>query len=159
MSDDFPKPKGWDLSDSKLAIVAARFNQNLVDNLIKKVEDAVLSYQLNSEHLIIERTPGSNEIPGACSILLNSAPDLDCIIALGVVIKGGTDHHHLVGQSTSYALQELSMKTRVPIINGIIVTESKEQAVERVEGSTDRGFQFANAAAEMIELSRKWKNR
>ena len=110
MSDDFPKPKTWDLSYSRVAIVAARFNQSLVDHLINKVENALFSYQLNQDHLVTERTPGSNEIPGACSILLNSAIDFDCIIALGVVIKGGTDHHHLVGQSTSFALQELSME-------------------------------------------------
>jgi 6,7-dimethyl-8-ribityllumazine synthase len=158
MSDDFPKPRKWDLSDAKIAVVAARFNESLVNTLIEKVSVALTQYGLKKESFFVERVPGSNEVPAAAAIMLDSV-EFDCLIALGVVIKGGTDHHHLVGQSTSFALQDLSIQTRIPIINGIIVTESKDQAIERVNGETDRGFQFANAAAEMIELRRKWKNK
>jgi 6,7-dimethyl-8-ribityllumazine synthase len=159
MSEDSPKPMSWDLSSARIGIVAARFNQALVDNLVEKVSQALASYGQPESLLTLERTPGSNEIPVAASLLTNGIYDLECIITLGVVIKGSTDHHHLVGQSTSLALQDLSIKTEIPIINGIIVTDTREQAIERIEGTMNRGFQFANAAAEMIELRRKWKNR
>jgi len=78
------------------------------------------------------------------------------VIALGVVIKGSTSHHHLVAESAGNALQSLSIKHNTPVINGIIVTEDLESAEDRITGSIDRGKEFAQAALQMAKLKEKW---
>ena len=77
------------------------------------------------------------------------------VIALGVLIGGDTNHHEMVGQSVSHALQQAALATRVPIINGVIVTDTPAQAKARTVGRVDRGTEFAHAALEMAALRKK----
>jgi 6,7-dimethyl-8-ribityllumazine synthase len=78
------------------------------------------------------------------------------MIGLGVVIKGATSHHHLVAESTGNAIQSLVAQHGVPIINGIVVTDDEDLAKERINGTLDRGKEFAQAALEMAYLYKKW---
>ena len=78
------------------------------------------------------------------------------MIGLGVVIKGATSHHHLVAESAGNAIQSLVLQHGVPIINGIVVTDDENSANERINGSLDRGREFAQAALEMAHLHEKW---
>ena len=82
--------------------------------------------------------------------------NFDCLVALGVVIKGGTSHHHLVAESTGHSLQSLSLQYHTPIINGIVVTDDIKSAEDRIIGNIDRGMEFANAALFMAQLKQKW---
>ena len=103
--------------------------------------------------LLIERVPGSNEIPSCIDLILQNS-SLDCMIGLGVVIKGSTSHHHLVAESTAHSLQTLSIQYHIPIINGIVVTDDLHSAEQRIVGDIDRGLEFAQAALHMAQLKK-----
>jgi 6,7-dimethyl-8-ribityllumazine synthase len=99
--------------------------------------------------------PGSHEVPWAAQALARSG-SFDCVIGLGVLIAGDTNHHEMVGESVSHALQQVALGTRVPVINGVIVANSLAQAKARCIGKINRGAEFAAAALEMAALQRKF---
>ena len=138
----------------RLGVVAAQFNQGLVDSLLSRVVE-VIEENGKPMELVIERVPGSNEIPIALSFLLENK-SFSCLLGLGVVIKGSTSHHHLVAESAGNAIQSLMIKHNTPIINGIIVTDDRQTAEERISGSIDRGREFAQSALQMAKLKGKW---
>lgn len=139
----------------RLGVVCARYNPELTNALLARVT-GVIEEAGPPEHLVVERVPGSHEVPVAMAMMLESE-SFDCLVGLGVVIKGATSHHHLVAENTGSALQQLAMERTIPIINGIIVTERPEEARERVTGQIDRGREFAMAAIQMAALKKKWK--
>lgn len=141
----------FDGSKLSFAIVAARFNQDLVDYLLGNVLKTLDEAGVAPDAIETVRVPGSNEIPYAISLLADM-DEHDCIIALGVVIAGATSHHETIGQSTAQALQDIQLRADTPVINGIIVCESRKQAEERCMGAINRGAEFARAALEMGEL-------
>lgn len=156
MSLDAPSSHNIDGSDYRFAIVAARFNETFVDSLI---EHAVATLQeAGADAPLVERVPGSAELPFGASMIAADG-GYDAIIVLGVVIAGSTDHHKVIGDSTAIALQNLSIETSTPIINGILVVESHEQAEARSGSEINRGKEFADAALEMAAYTEKWKTK
>jgi 6,7-dimethyl-8-ribityllumazine synthase len=107
------------------------------------------------QNLLIERVPGSNEIPSGIDLILQNKT-FDCFVALGVVIKGTTSHHHLVAEASGHALQKISLQYHIPVINGIVVTDDIKSAEDRITGHIDRGLEFAEAALHMAQLHKKW---
>ena len=99
--------------------------------------------------------PGSHEVPAGLSLLAETGR-FSSLIGLGVVIKGSTSHHHLVAESAGHAIQSLVVQHRLPIINGIVVTDNLPTAEERITGKLDRGREFAHAALEMASLRQRW---
>ena len=99
----------------------------------------------------VYRVPGAFEIPVCAKHLIENNPN-DAIIALGVIIKGETDHAELVGASVTTSLQNLALANNIPIIHEVLLTENREQAVERCQGDKDRGKEAAKAAITMSEL-------
>jgi 6,7-dimethyl-8-ribityllumazine synthase len=97
--------------------------------------------------------PGSNELPVAIRALADHH-SFDSLIALGVLIRGGTIHYEVIAQTASQALQDVAIDSRIPIINGVLTVEDDAQAKERCHGPTDRGAEFARAALEMAALFR-----
>ena len=138
----------------RIAIVASRYNGMLVESLLKNALAALTLADAPPPR--IERVPGSAELPYAASVLADPT-QVDAIIALGVVIAGDTSHHTIIGESTALALQEISIRQKVPVINGILVVNTTEQAQERAGETINRGKEFALAALEMAQLKTKWK--
>jgi 6,7-dimethyl-8-ribityllumazine synthase len=97
-------------------------------------------------------------LPFAASLLAKSG-EFDAVIVIGMVIAGDTNHHNVIGDSTAINLQNLSIQAELPIINGIIVVDSHEQAEARAGTTINRGNEFAEAALEMAAYTRKWKNK
>jgi 6,7-dimethyl-8-ribityllumazine synthase len=81
---------------------------------------------------------------------------LDVVVGLGVLIGGDTSHHEVVGRSVSQAFQTVALATRTPVINGVIVANTRAQAEARCRGKINRGAEFAAAALEMAALKRKF---
>jgi 6,7-dimethyl-8-ribityllumazine synthase len=135
-------------------IVAARFNEELVDRLLERVLAALRAAGVKSSKITTVRVPGSHEVPWTAHTLARRQR-LDGVIALGVLIGGDTNHHEMVGQSVSDSLQRVAVDTGTPMINGVIVTNTRAQAVERCTGKINRGAEFAAAALEMAVLKRK----
>ena len=156
MSRDTPSSRKFDGGGTRFAIVAARYNEALVDSLVR--EACATLEAAGAPAPAVERAPGSAELPFAASLLAGSGK-FDAIIAIGMVIAGSTNHHKIIGESTAIALQNLSLQTGLPVINGIIVAENQEQAVARAGTTINRGREFAEAALEMAAYTKKWKTK
>jgi 6,7-dimethyl-8-ribityllumazine synthase len=135
----------------KIGIVAARFNAVLVDALLARAQTVLAAAGVKPKNVTVVRVPGSHEVPWAAQQLA-ARGKRDCVIALGVLIGGDTNHHEMVGQSVSHALQGIAVATGVPVINGVIVTDTLAQAKARTIGKIDRGAEFAHAALAMAAL-------
>jgi 6,7-dimethyl-8-ribityllumazine synthase len=154
MSTDSPAAPVIDPSPFCFGIVCARFNEGLTKHLLDRVLE-VLQEHGKPADLVVERVPGSHEVPAGLSLLADTGR-FSSLIGLGVVIKGSTSHHHLVAESAGHAIQNLVVHHRLPIINGIVVTDDLPTAEERITGKLDRGQEFAHAALEMASLRQRW---
>jgi 6,7-dimethyl-8-ribityllumazine synthase len=155
MSLASPSSREFDGASFRIGIAAARFNETLVDGLLARVLAALREAKVSDANLGQVRVPGSHEVPWAAHALATGG-QYDCVIGLGVLIAGDTNHHEMVGESVSHALQQVALTTRVPIINGVIVVNSLAQAEERCVGRINRGAEFAAAALEMAALKKRF---
>ncbi len=139
----------------RIAVVAARYNEPLVDALLRRVLAGLRAAGVKERRVAVVRVPGSHEVPVAAAVQARPRR-VDCVIGLGVLIGGDTRHHEMVGQSVSHALQRVALDSRVPVINGVIVADTVAQARARCTGRIDRGAEFAQAAVAMAALKRKF---
>ena len=140
-------------SDFRIGIAAARFNESLVDGMLARAMARLMRAGVKEPNIKLVRVPGSHEVPWAAQALAKQ-PRVDCVIGLGVLIAGDTNHHEMVGASVSHALQTVALGSGVPVINGVIVVNSLAQAKARSVGKINRGAEFAQAALEMAALRR-----
>ncbi|HEY4988436.1 MAG TPA: 6,7-dimethyl-8-ribityllumazine synthase [Opitutaceae bacterium] len=153
MSGDSPVPEAVDASGFRIAIAAARFNERLVGPLLERVRRGLSSAGVKSRNVTVVRVPGSNELPVAARLLVDRKKP-DAVIALGVIIRGGTIHYELIATAATDGLMDVALSSRVPVINGVIVAENVAQARARCVGTIDRGAEFAEAAVAMAALRR-----
>jgi|WetSurMetagenome_2_1015567.scaffolds.fasta_scaffold403870_1 6,7-dimethyl-8-ribityllumazine synthase len=151
MSTDKPEATGVEGEGLRFAIVAARYNRTYVDALLESAKRVLGEAGVINDDIEVVRVPGALEIPYVAS-MLGASGDYDCIIALGVVIEGDTNHHDVIARSTADAFHQIAEKTETPVINGVIDVHNAKQAEERCIGSLDRGAEFAHTALEMAEL-------
>ncbi|WP_041744958.1 6,7-dimethyl-8-ribityllumazine synthase [Coraliomargarita akajimensis] len=156
MSLDSPSQKTFDGSAFRIALVAARFNERLVDSMLAHARSTLEAAGV--AHIAIERTPGSNELPYASAMLAQSG-DFDAVIAIGMVVAGATNHHNVIGDSSAVAIHQAAIDSGTPIINGITVVETQEQAEQRAGSEINRGREFALAALEMATFNQTWKTK
>jgi 6,7-dimethyl-8-ribityllumazine synthase len=142
-------------SSFKVGIAAARFNERHVDALLDHVVQHLRVAGVPDKALQVVRVPGSNELPSALQ-LLYSRRKYDVLIALGVLIRGDTIHYELIADAATQALQQLSLGIRTPVINGIVVAETRKQADARCFGKVPRGAEFAQSALEMAALKQSF---
>ncbi len=154
MSLSAPLPLSVNGAGLRIGIVAARFNPSLVDGLLARTLESLLSAGVSKTEIGVVRVPGSHEVPWAAQALA-IGDKYDCVIGLGVLIAGDTNHHEMVGAAVSEALLQVALETRVPVINGVLVVNSPAQAEERCTGKINRGAEFAAAALEMAVLKGK----
>lgn len=154
MSLAAPQSRRINGAGMRFGIVAARFNEELVDGLLARVHAGLTLAGVKAVHIEVVRVPGSHEVPWAAQALARRR--CDCVIGLGVLIAGDTSHHEMVGNSVSHALQRVALETRLPVINGVIVVNNLAQAKARCVGKINRGAEFAAAALEMAALKRKF---
>ncbi len=153
MSGDSPQPEAVDASGFKISIAAARFNERYVGALLSGVLGGLEAAGVRRRNITVVRVPGSNELPLAAALLAGRRRP-DAVIALGVIIRGGTIHYELIAHAATQGLMDVSLSSRVPVINGIIVAENAAQARARCSGRIDRGSEFAVAAVSMAALRR-----
>jgi 6,7-dimethyl-8-ribityllumazine synthase len=153
MSFDAPVPRPVSVIPRSIGVVAARFNSELVDAMLERVSAKLKAAGLKDETIAVVRVPGSHEVPWAAQRLAASGRH-DAVIALGILIAGDTNHHEMVGTAVAQGLVRVALDTGVPVINGVIVVNTRAQAEARARGEIDRGAEFAAAALEMAELNR-----
>lgn len=145
----------FDGAGMRVGIVAARFNDYLVDRLLAAALDALRRHGVRESDVTLVRVPGALEIPLAAQRLAASGA-VEAVIALGCVIRGGTVHFDHVVAETSRGVALAALDTGVPVTFGVIAAESLEQAIDRAGGKTgNRGWDAAVAAIEMASLLRR----
>ena len=152
MSLHAPSALAIDARGLRFGIAAARFNAGYVDALLERCVTTLKA--AGAAEPVVVRVPGSNELPVAVQLLADHA-EFDALIALGVLIRGDTIHYEVIANSATQGLQSVALTRCVPVINGVLTVEDDAQARERCHGPTDRGAEFARAALEMADLSRK----
>jgi len=136
----------------KMAIVVARFNELLSSRLLSGAQDALVRHGLAADDIDVAWVPGAFEIPMVAGKLAASAR-YDAVIALGVVIRGGTPHFEYVSAEVSKGVAKVSMDTGVPVMFGVITADTIDQAVERAGTKMgNKGWEAAEAAIEMANL-------
>jgi 6,7-dimethyl-8-ribityllumazine synthase len=136
--------------DLRFTIVAARFNDAIVENLLRGALDALIRHGASEKHIEVIRVPGAYDLPFVVRRVA-LAKRSDAIVALGCVIRGATPHFdHVAGQCAA-GLARVADETGVPVAFGVLTTENIEQAVERA--GTKAGNKGADAAMVAIELA------
>ena len=136
----------------KVGIVAARFNEFIVSKLLSGCEDALLRHGVDAADISVAWVPGAFEIPLIASKLAQSGK-YDAVIALGAVIRGSTSHYDYVCSEVSKGLAQASLSSGVPVLFGVLTTDTIEQAIERAGTKAgNKGYDCAVSAIEMVNL-------
>lgn len=151
MSLDAPVLRPVSGAPFSFGVAAACFNAELVEGLLQSLQVTLIAHGVHVDRIEVLRVPGSHEVPYAVQLLAQSGRH-DCLVALGVLIGGDTNHHEMVGNSVSQALQHVSLATHCPVINGVIVANTRAQAEARCLRAINRGAEFAQAALTMAAL-------
>ena len=137
---------------ARFAIVSARFNAFIVERLVEGALDGLHRHGVGPERITHVRVPGSWELPVTIARLAKSGK-FDAVIALGAVIRGATAHFDYVAGESAGGVARASAESGVPVVFGVLTTDSIEQAVERAgTKSGNKGFDAALVALEMVSL-------
>lgn len=144
-----------DASQVRVAIVASRFNSFIVERLIEGAVDVLRRVGGAPESITIVRCPGAFELPAVTRRCVESKK-FDAVICLGAVIRGATPHFDYVAAESSKGIAQLASQATIPVIFGVLTTDTIEQAVERAGTKAgNKGADAAMTALEMISLFRK----
>ena len=136
----------------RVAVVTSRFNDLVTDRLLAGCLDGLDRLGVDPASVTRASVPGALELPLAAQRLAASG-EHDAVICLGAVIRGATDHHIHVGGQCAAGLARVQLETGVPVVFGVLTTDSLEQALERAGGkSGNKGFDAAATAVEMVDL-------
>ena len=136
----------------KFGIIVSRFNDFITARLVDGAMDALVRSGAKDKDIVIVKVPGAFEIPLAARIMA-SQKKYDAIICLGAVIRGATSHYDYVCAEVSKGIASVSLDTGVPVMFGILTTETIEQAIERAGTKAgNKGFEVAMGAIEMANL-------
>ena len=138
--------------EDRYAILVGRFNSFVVEHLLDGAVDTLKRHGVNSDNITIVRAPGAWELPVVAKKLAASGK-YDAIIALGAVIRGSTPHFDFVAGECAKGLGVVGLEYSLPVINGVLTTDSIEQAIERSGTKAgNKGSEAAVTAIEMVNL-------
>jgi len=151
MSTAAPSSVSIDLPpDVKVAVVAARFNAHLTDELLSGCRARLAELGLDEERIEIYRVPGAFELPVMAKVLATTRR-FAAVVCLGAVVRGDTPHFDYVAGEAARGCQQVACAEGIPVIFGVLTTNTEQQAKDRIGGSHGHaGVRAAEAAAEMI---------
>ncbi len=136
----------------RFALLVSRFNSFITQQLEQGAVDALRRHGASDEQIHVVYVPGAYEIPLVAQKLARSG-NYDAVLCLGAVIRGGTPHFDYVAGEVSKGVAQVAMDTGIPVIFGILTTDSIEQAIERAGTKAgNKGFDAAMTALEMVQL-------
>lgn len=145
-----PKPRVFG-QKVRICVIASMYNEKFTDSLVDNAIEE-LGEVLPMSRIDLIRVSGAFEIPATVANLLER-DNFNCVIALGVIIRGETSHADLIASSVTNALQGISVQHRIPVIHEVLLLENEKQAHARCIGSAkNRGREAARAAANIIEV-------
>lgn len=140
------------IKNFKFAIVVSKFNEFITDRLLQGAKDCFIKYGYDEKKIDVFKVPGAFEIPVTASHLA-STHKYSAIICLGAVIKGATPHFDYVSLGVTNGILRVSLDFQVPVIFGVLTTNTIEQAMERSGGKTgNKGWDATLTAIEMADL-------
>ena len=152
MGDIVTHQGNLDARGKRFALIVARYNDFIASRLLTGAEDCLLRHGASPGDVEVFRTPGSFEIPLVAREVAR-AGRFDAVVCLGAVIRGETPHFDFVAAEAARGVGRVSLETGIPVIYGIITTETLEQAVDRAGARAgNRGAEAALAAIEMANL-------
>lgn len=141
--------------DIKVGIVAARFNEFITSKLLSGAMDGLVRHEVAQEDVEVAWVPGAFEIPLIAQKMAESGK-YDAVICLGAVIRGATSHYDLVCNEAAKGAAQVGLKTGVPVLFGVVTTDTIEQAIERAGTKAgNKGYDCATSAIEMVNLIRQ----
>ncbi len=147
------------LSASKMnaVFVVSRFNSFFTEQLLKGAVDCFVRHGGRDEDVTVIRVPGANELPLIAQQVAVSKK-YDMVVVLGAVIQGATPHADLINGTVARALAKISLKTGVPVLNGVVCADNLEQAIERSGTKAgNKGWDVTQSAIEMVSLCKQVK--
>ncbi len=136
-------------SGMHFGIVVSRFNEFVTRKLLEGANDKLIRSGAKEEDITVAWVPGSFEIPYAASLMAASGK-FEAIICLGAVIRGATPHWEFIASQVAKGIANIALKTGIPVIFGVLTTDTLEQAIERA--GTKAGNKGADAAVSAIEM-------
>ena len=132
-------------------IVYTSWNADVVQDLLNETKKELLNQGVDEKNIAIKEVPGAFELPLATQFLAEEK-EISAVISLGAIIRGDTPHFDFISSSCIEGLQNVALKTSVPVICGVLTTNTVEQALERSEPSKmNKGKEFALSAMSMVE--------
>jgi 6,7-dimethyl-8-ribityllumazine synthase len=153
MSTDAPPFAPSDVPDDvRVAIVAARFNAGIVDELLAGCVRRLKALGVSDDLVDVHRVPGAFELPVAAKVLAQTGR-FGAVVCLGCVIRGDTPHFDYVAGEAARGIQQVALSETLPVIFGVLTTNTKQQALDRIGGTHGHaGERAAEAALEMIAM-------
>lgn len=140
----------------KMGIIVSRFNSFIAERLLEGAIDTLLRSGTRKEDIEVVRVPGAFEIPLLAGKMVQSAR-YDAVICLGAVIRGATSHYDLVSNEAAKGIAQIGIESGVPVIFGVITTDTIEQAIERAGSKAgNKGAEAALVAVEMANLLKEF---
>jgi len=139
----------------RVAIAAGRFNDFITERLLAGARDGLVRHGVDESSITVAWAPGAFELPLVAQRLATSG-EYDAVICLGAVIRGATGHYEHVAGQCAAGIERVQLDTGVPVVFGVLTTETVEQAIERAGTKAgNKGFESAMAAIEMADLLRQ----
>ena len=139
----------------KVGIVASRFNEFITGKLLGGAEDAFVRHGGNADDLEVAWVPGAFEIP-LIAQKMAASKKYDSVVCLGAVIRGSTPHFDMVANESVKGIAQAGLQNGIPVIYGVLTTDSIEQAIERAGTKAgNKGFDAMTAAIEMANLTKQ----
>ena len=136
----------------KIGLVASRFNEFIVSKLVGGAEDCLKRHGVEDDNITLAWVPGAYEIPLIAQKMAKSGK-YDAVICLGAVIRGATSHYDYVCNEVSKGIAQVSIASDIPVLFGVVTTDSIEQAIERAGTKAgNKGYDCAMSALEMVNL-------
>lgn len=155
MKTELNRPQDLSAKGFHFAIVVSRWNHALTSKLEAGAREALKSLGAEEDSIESFYVPGAFELPLVCERVALGRK-FDAVIALGVVIRGGTPHFDYVAGQAAAGIMRASMETGVPVMFGVITADDQQQAIERSgEKSDNKGYEAAISAVEMVNLFRE----
>ncbi len=149
-------PKHFDDGERmQIAIIVADWNKEITNALFEAALSTLTKHGVKKENIFIKNVPGSFELPQAASMML-AAYDLDAVICIGCIIQGETRHFEFIAQAVAKGCMNASVNNNVPVIFGVLTTDTYQQALDRAGGKHgNKGDEAAISALQMADIKRK----
>ncbi len=145
-----------EIEDATVGIVVSRWNSMITEAMLEGALSTLKANGVNNDSITIVRCPGSYEIPLTAQWLLETKR-YDGVIALGVVIRGGTPHFKYVCNAVNRGVIDLNLRFSTPVAFGVLTTDNVQQALDRVGDKGNKGSEAALALLEMIAIRQNLK--